>query len=102
MADTAAAFWDPLNSDHFRDPYPAYREYRKNYPVFRAQTGEFIISRYDDVKMVLKDKSKFVVGNRMNWISRVSAYAAKKDIDLSTIPKTLQSFIFFKNLPDQF
>ena len=41
-------------------PYPAYETLRNEAPVWRdPRTGMFVISRYDDVKMVLLDTQRF-------------------------------------------
>ena len=46
-----------LTSD---DPYPGYRWLRANKPVFWSESSEaWVISRYDDVAMVLKDHETF-------------------------------------------
>jgi cytochrome P450 len=46
-----------------------YDELRVKSPIYKAQTGEWIITRYEDVKEILTNKS-FGSGNRKNWIER--------------------------------
>jgi cytochrome P450 len=52
---TYQLLWRPLDKEKNQDPYPMYRRLREESPVHPAQTGEWIISRYEDVKSVLKD-----------------------------------------------
>ena len=50
-------FFDPAINDC---PYPAYGTLRDQAPVWRdPRTGMFVLSRYDDVKMVLLDTERF-------------------------------------------
>ena len=91
--------WSPLEAAHIIDPYPMYTRLRKEAPVHRSQTGEFIITRYIDVKSILKS-SNFRSGNRLEWLSRGIEYFKNHDEDLSNIYKAVCSFILFMNPPD--
>jgi cytochrome P450 len=42
--------------ENIEDPYPAYRELRENDPVHRAETGDWYVTRHEDVAMVLSDR----------------------------------------------
>ncbi len=55
-------FFDPAINDC---PYPAYQTLRDDAPVWRdPRTGMFVISRYEDVKMVLLDTERFPSGRK--------------------------------------
>ena len=40
-----------------RDPYPAYRELRKDHPIVRGGPGQWVIARHADVSVLLKDRT---------------------------------------------
>ena len=96
---TVFNLWRPLDADVIANPYPFYKQLQKEHPVYHAQTGEWIISRYADIKNILGDKIRFKAGNRLQWMKHATSYAKGKGLDYSNIPKTLQSFVLFKNPP---
>src|ERR1051325_6563671 len=91
--------WSPFNDSHIGNPYPMYERLRKEDPVHRSQTGEFIITRYSDVKAVLKS-SDYRSGNRLEWLSLSIEYFRNRDEDLGNIYKAVNSFVLFMNPPD--
>ena len=91
------SLWTPLSSIH--DPYPMYDRLRSEDPVHHSQTGEWILTKYQDVKRVLTDKT-FHSGNRYNWFKNVSEYSQQKDSPLNKTTDVLESFILFKNPPE--
>lgn len=59
-------FFDPSINDC---PYPAYDVLREEAPVWRdPRTGMYVITRYDDVRMVLNDTERFPSGRRRGRI----------------------------------
>ena len=53
----AAPTFDPWSHAFVRDPYPVYVRLRDEAPVmFYEPTGQWIISRYDDVNALLRDR----------------------------------------------
>jgi cytochrome P450 len=59
-------FFDPAVNNC---PYPAYDVLRDEAPVWRdPRTGMYVITRYDDVKMVLNDTERFPSGRRRGRI----------------------------------
>lgn len=96
---TVSNLWRPLDADVIANPYPFYKQLQKEHPVFQAQTGEWIITRYADIKNILGDKNRFKAGNRLQWMKHATSYAKEKGLDYSNIPKALQSFVLFKNPP---
>ncbi len=86
------SLWRPFDADNIANPYGMYKTLRDTSPVYRAQTGEWILTRFEDVKHVLTSKS-FRSGNRMNWIKKEQAYLAQKGIDLKAIISAMDKFI---------
>ncbi|HNP18526.1 MAG TPA: cytochrome P450 [Fulvivirga sp.] len=84
--------WNPLDQNNIHNPYPMYDLLRKEAPIYKAQTGEWIFTRYEDVKHVLTSKN-YGGGNRKDWIERGVEYLAQKDIDISHIVEAMNSFI---------
>jgi cytochrome P450 len=91
--------WSPFDPVHIGDPYAMYARLRDNAPVYKSQTGEYIVTRYNDVKAILKS-SDYRSGNRLEWFSRGVKYFQNHDEDLSNIYKAINSFILFLNAPD--
>ncbi|HMJ68089.1 MAG TPA: cytochrome P450 [Cyclobacteriaceae bacterium] len=95
----AEQLWSPFDPAHLSNPYSMYKRLRDNDPVHRSQTGEYIITRYNDIKSILKS-SEYRSGNRLEWFSRGIKYFQNHDEDLSNIYKAINSFILFLNPPD--
>ena len=76
-----------------------YQKLRETEPLHLAHTGEWIITRYKDVKVILKDP-RFVVGNRLEWIKRGVRYMHSPTTDLQAIAEAMNSFLLFLNPPD--
>lgn len=55
-APSQAPIFNPLDPAFIADPYPTYRYLRESAPVFRTPLGMWIVSRYADVSLVLRDK----------------------------------------------
>lgn len=91
--------WAPLEQANVRNPYRMYQQLRDTAPVHRAQTGEYIISRYEDVRTVLKD-TRCLAGNRLQWMSKGVHYLQNREEDFRAITQAMQSFLLFKNPPD--
>ena len=48
------------NPDRLNDPYPHYKQWREEQPIWWADdVGGWVLSRYDDVRTVLKDAALF-------------------------------------------
>lgn len=90
--------WKPYVPEYVRDPYSMYEKLRRQDPVHHAQTGEWIITRYQDVKNILKSQS-FISGNRLEWLKRGIRYLENKDEDFRAIYDAMNSFILMLNPP---
>jgi cytochrome P450 len=88
--------WRPLDPEFVRDPYQMYKSLRESDPIHLAQTGEYIVTRYDDVRRILKSTS-FASGNRLDWLKRGITYFTSKDEDLRSIYDAMNSFILMLN-----
>lgn len=86
--------WRPFDAGNISNPYPMYARLRAEDPVHHSQTGEWIISRYEDARNILRD-TRFVVGNRMVKLNRIREFG-KKQYDLDAL-KILKSFVLFLN-----
>jgi cytochrome P450 len=54
-AETGLVF-NPLDPSFLADPYPFYRKLREHAPVFKAEQGFWLLTRYEDVALSLRDK----------------------------------------------
>ena len=95
MADL---LWKPFHLDNIISPYPMYARLRSTDPIHRSQTGEFIVTKYADVKEVLKSAS-FATGNRLEWLKRGIQYFHNKEEDLRAIYQAMNAFILMLNEP---
>ena len=55
MATTESVQFNPLAPDAIEDPYPLYHRLRAEDPVHQTPAGFWVLSRYDDVALVLRD-----------------------------------------------
>ncbi len=51
--------YDPFDPRNTADPYPLYRALREHAPVYEAKPRTWVISRYEDVRFVLKNSDLF-------------------------------------------
>lgn len=55
MATTDPIQFNPLAPEVIEDPYPLYRRLRAEDPVHQSPAGIWVLARYDDVALVLRD-----------------------------------------------
>ena len=91
--------WAPLLAENIADPYGMYKTLRVNEPVYKAQTGEWVLTRYNDIRGVLKDE-RFKAGNKKEWIDKGITYFKNKDQDLSRIAEAINHFLLMINPPE--
>ena len=48
--------FDPSLPEYHADPYPFYHRLRSAAPVYQAPMGFWVLTRYDDVVMALRDQ----------------------------------------------
>ncbi|GAB1446193.1 cytochrome P450 [Flammeovirgaceae bacterium] len=91
--------WNPFDPAYIRDPYRMYKQLQENDPVHCTSRNEWVITRYDDVKSVLKSPA-VRVGNRKEWFEKGINYFNQGEADLRYIHEAIHSFILFLNPPD--
>lgn len=65
---TAQQIPDILSAEFAADPYPAYRVMRDSAPlIWHEATQSYIISRYDDVERVFKDRDSVFTTDNYDW-----------------------------------
>jgi len=91
--------WKPYLRENILDPYPMYKTLRENDPIHKARSGEWVVTRYEDSRNILKD-GRFLVGNRASWLNELSSKYLDQWEKFSAIVDALNSFMVFKNPPD--
>jgi cytochrome P450 len=56
QAPSSTPLFDPLSADFIRDPYPHYARLRAVDPVHLTPFGAFVVSRHEEVSLVLRDR----------------------------------------------
>jgi len=56
MSATAPPMFNPLDPAFIADPYPTYRRIRESAPVWLSPLGFWIVTRYEDAALVLRDR----------------------------------------------
>ncbi|MYR60636.1 cytochrome P450 [Streptomyces sp. SID625] len=65
---TAQQVPDILSPEFAKDPYPAYRAMRDTAPlIWHEATRSYIVSRYEDVERVFKDKNNEFTTDNYDW-----------------------------------
>lgn len=49
------AVFNNIGSEFFSNPYSTYRQLRESRPVYRTESGSWLVSRYEDVVTLLRD-----------------------------------------------
>jgi pimeloyl-[acyl-carrier protein] synthase len=96
MSDTL--LWRPADEANIENPFAMYQQLRLQDPVHFAQTKEIIITKYEDVKGILKN-NRFQTGNTLEWVKRGITYFNQKGEDLHNIFDAINSFILLLNPP---
>jgi pimeloyl-[acyl-carrier protein] synthase len=91
--------WKPFDRLHIANPYAMYKRLREEDPVHFAQTGEWIITRYEDTRNILRSND-FLAGNRFSWLKKGIHYFKYKDLDFSNIENAMTGFLLFINPPN--
>lgn len=92
--------WDPFDSVNRMNPYPMYHRLRAQSPIHRSQTGDHVLTRYQDIKTVLQSTDDFRAGNRLEWMRRQVTYLENKSEDFTAITDAMNSFIVMMNPPE--
>lgn len=84
--------WAPLEPANKLNPYPMYKLLREEAPIYKTQTGEWVFTRYEDVKSILTNR-QCGSGNRKQWLERGVEYLSTKDVELDHIITAINNFI---------
>ncbi|MEM1223807.1 MAG: cytochrome P450 [Verrucomicrobiota bacterium] len=90
-SDVPATF-QPFSEEFIEDPYRFFKALRQKDPIHRAESGAWVISRYEDVKNALSDRrlsnapSPYAVVNRRNSERFVCADVANNLIAFMDMP----------------
>ncbi len=90
--------WKPFDRTHIANPYAMYKRLREEDPVHFSQTGEWIITRYEDTRNIIRS-TDFLAGNRFTWLKKGINYFKYKDLDFSNIEDAMRGFLLFINPP---
>ena len=99
MKETPEFVWRPFDPKVLENPYPMYAWLRNNAPVFLSSSGEWVITRYQDIKAILKD-TRFKTGHRVEWLKKASVKAKEQGSSFDTLVEALSVFLVFKNPPE--
>jgi len=79
--------FNPLDPAFIADPYPFYHRLRSTAPVFRTPMGFWLVSRYEDVALVLRDRrfGKDFAGN----MSRRYGARAMEEPAIASLGRTM-------------
>jgi len=90
------SLFDPFSTEFAQDPYPTYRRLREEDPVHWSPLGFWIITRFEDVDFVLRDKR---FGQDINHLLS-HKYPHHPGILDEPSSKTLANLIVMKEPPD--
>ena len=69
--------FDPFDKDYLADPYAVYARLHADQPVFFSEElGYWVVSRYDDIKQVLRDAQSYASRNATDPFTAVSPETA--------------------------
>jgi cytochrome P450 len=91
--------WRPYDKRFIADPYSFYESIREMAPVFQANTSDYVVLGYEDVKTVLQDKS-CLTGVRAEWVHKLSVYVGLRDLDFSVLDKVVNGMLIQLNPPE--
>lgn len=95
----AEAFkFNPFLPEVHADPYPTYHRLRSLEPIHRSFLGAWILTRYADVKAVLRDP-RFSVDKLAGHLKDKSSYL-KQQRDLNTVALFTSKWLIFLEPPD--
>lgn len=95
----AKAFkFNPFLPEFHADPYPTYHRLRSCEPIHRSFLGAWVLTRYADVKAVLRDP-RFCVDKLASRIKDKNSYL-KQQRDLNALAQVTSKWLIFLEPPD--
>jgi cytochrome P450 len=86
--------FNPLDPAFVRDPYPTYRRLQAQAPVFQTPLGIWLVTRYHDVQLVLRDPR---LVHRFHDVAR---RRAGERVNTSAAFQSLARWMLMMNPPD--
>lgn len=92
--------WNPYNQTFTDNPYTFFKTLRSDDPVHKGVTGDWLVTRHEDVKAVLASKVFHtinvpeVVKNKIELLSN-----NKDDVDLSSVYEGIHRWLLYLNAP---
>ncbi|KYC36942.1 cytochrome [Scytonema hofmannii PCC 7110] len=100
IASAKAFKFNLFDSKFNANPYPTYHRLREEDPVHKYFVGgDWIVTRYADVKAVLKSGC-VRTDDRPKSIQERNKYLQDKEKNLNTLAYTTSRFLFYTNPPD--
>lgn len=91
--------FNPFDPQFKANPYPIYHYLRSHEPVHWGLLGGWVLTRYADVKFVLRDP-RFHEVPIPKGICQKSQYLAQKQENLDALAQASSKFLFFLDPPD--
>lgn len=98
MAAAKPFRFNPLLREFHADPYPTYHRLRSSDPVHRNILDAWVLTRYADVKAVLRDP-RFCVDKLANRLKDKNHYL-KQQRNLNTLAQVTSKWLIFLDPPD--
>ena len=96
----AKAFkFNPFLPEFHADPYPTYHRLRSCEPVHRNFLGSWVVTRYADVKAVLRDPS-FRSDNLPQRLKDKNPYLKHQQKDLNALVRVTSKWLLYLEPPD--
>jgi cytochrome P450 len=96
----AKAFkFNPFLAEFQRDPYSTYHRLRVEDPIHWSLLGTWVLTRYVDVKVVLRDP-RFCSNPIPKQVKERGQYLQQKQKDLKALAQISSKFLFFLKPPD--
>lgn len=95
---TESEYWRPFDKDFISNPYPSYKALRDLSPVYQTKQGDWVVTRYKDVKYLYKHPA-CRVGNRVDGLKKLEQ-DGKVATSFASLIEAIQTFLVFVNPPD--
>ncbi|MGK7910741.1 MAG: cytochrome P450 [Synechococcus sp.] len=94
---TETVKFNPFSSEFHSNPYPTYQRLRDKDPIHWSFLQAWVITRYADAALVLKDK-RFRVDDLPERLQQKNRFLKKGD--LNPLAHTIEKWLFFLEAPD--
>ena len=81
------------------DPYPIYHYLRAENPICHTLWGEWVFTRYEDVKTILRERRVYS-HNKLKSIKKKNKYLQHQGKNLDALADASNKFLFYMNPPD--